>query len=81
LNDGVERGEMTDWQTIDRAPTDGTTILGRMEAVRFLCAWYVDEDDDIAVWCIKLSSDPDDWAVDVDGDMLGVEPDAWMPVP
>jgi hypothetical protein len=52
-----------------------------MDAVRFLCAWYVDEDDGIAVWCIKLSSDPDDWAVDVDGDMLGVEPDAWMTLP
>jgi hypothetical protein len=72
---------MTGWRPIDRAPIDGTTILGRMDGVRFLCAWYVDEEDGVAVWCIKLSSDPDDWAVDADGDMLGVEPETWMTLP
>lgn len=73
---------MADWQPIESAPTDGTTILGRTEATRFLCAWYVDEEEEgVAVWCIKFSSDPDDWAVDADGDMLGVEPESWMPLP
>jgi hypothetical protein len=69
---------MTEWRSITTAPHD-RTIVGKISDVRFLCAWRPDAVD--GEWCIKNSTETDDWALDAEGMIMPLEPEEWCEVP
>ena len=62
-----ETESMTEWQPIDTAPKDGTTVLG----------WWADECM-IVDWCVFVER----WCSTHDSeDLFMPEPTHWMPLP
>ena len=65
---------MTDWQPIETAPRDGTTVLGYLPGRRL----DEDRDDVVTIYWHDLWGTPG-WCITESGE--GVGPTHWMPLP
>lgn len=84
---------MNDWQPIETAPRDGTSIQARIPGngsanVIAWCAGYLDSNgDECFCWCFTSDQEPPDdwtdgvcWAVN-EGGVPSTQPTHWKPLP